>query len=75
MPVVTTAATGAIEAALEISGTLAPRLRVGVKPKMPGSLDRVLVDIGDTVKAKARWSRHHRPPRGWTRRSMPPKPR
>ena len=44
------AATGAIEAALEISGTLVPRTRVGVKPKMPGSLDRVLVDIGDTVK-------------------------
>ena len=44
------AANGAIEAALEISGTLVPRTRVGVKPKMPGSLDRVLVDIGDTVR-------------------------
>jgi RND family efflux transporter MFP subunit len=49
VPVVT-ATTGAVDAALEISGTLAPRTRVGVKPKMPGSLDRVLVDIGDVVR-------------------------
>jgi RND family efflux transporter MFP subunit len=39
----------AIEAALEISGTLAPRTRVAVKPKLPGTLERVLVDIGDAV--------------------------
>lgn len=40
---------GSIEAALEISGTLAPRSRVAVKPKLPGAIDRVLVDIGDAV--------------------------
>lgn len=41
-----------LESALEISGTLAPRSRVAVKPKLPGaSLERVLVDIGDAVKA------------------------
>lgn len=38
-----------IESALEISGTLAPRSRVAVKPKLPGTLDRVFVDIGDAV--------------------------
>lgn len=48
VPVVT-ATTGTIEASLEISGTLAPRTRVAVKPKLPGSLDRVFVDIGDAV--------------------------
>jgi RND family efflux transporter MFP subunit len=46
-----TASVGTIESALEISGTLAPRSRVPVKPKLPGTLDRVLVDIGDAVKA------------------------
>ena len=40
-----------IQAALEISGTLTPRTRVGVKPKLPGRLDRVLVDIGNRVTA------------------------
>lgn len=45
------ATTGDIESALEISGTLAPRSRVPVKPKLPGTLDRVLVDIGDAVTA------------------------
>ena len=48
VPVVT-ATTGSIQSALEISGTLAPRSRVAVKPKLPGTLDRVLVDIGDAV--------------------------
>src|SRR6478736_5959413 len=37
------------EAAPEISGTLAPRSRVAVKPKLPGAIDRVFVDIGDAV--------------------------
>lgn len=45
------ATVGTIESALEISGTLAPRTRVGVKPKLPGRLERVLVDIGDRVTA------------------------
>ena len=50
MPVVT-ATVGSIEASLEISGTLAPRSRVPVKPRLPGTLERVLVDIGDAVTA------------------------
>jgi HlyD family secretion protein len=40
---------GTIQSTLEISGTLTPRTRVGVKPKVPGRLERVLVDIGDRV--------------------------
>lgn len=39
-----------VEASLEISGTLAPRSRVAVKPKLPGTLERILVDIGDAVR-------------------------
>ena len=47
----TVAATiGAIESALEISGTLTPVSRVAVKPKLPGTIERMLVDIGDAVK-------------------------
>jgi len=45
------ATVGTIQSTLEISGTLTPRTRVGVKPKLPGRLDRVLVDIGDRVAA------------------------
>jgi RND family efflux transporter MFP subunit len=48
VPVVT-ASVGVIEASLEISGTLAPRSRVAVKPKLPGTIERMLVDIGDPV--------------------------
>jgi RND family efflux transporter MFP subunit len=48
VPIVT-ASLGSIEASLDLSGTLAPRSRVGVKPKLPGTLERVLVDIGDAV--------------------------
>ena len=48
---ISTAAIGTVEASLEISGTLAPRTRVGIKPKLPGTLERVLVDIGDAVTA------------------------
>lgn len=44
-------APGTIESALEISGTLAARTRVGLKPKLPGRLESVLVDIGDRVAA------------------------
>ncbi len=50
VPVVS-ATTGDIESSLEISGTLAPRSRVAVKPKLPGTLERMLVDIGDAVSA------------------------
>jgi RND family efflux transporter MFP subunit len=45
------ASVGKIESALEISGTLAARSRVGVQPKLPGRLERVLVDIGARVAA------------------------
>lgn len=46
---VTTVVTGSIEAALEVSGTLAPQRRVAVKPRLSGALEAVLVDIGDPV--------------------------
>lgn len=44
------ASTGTVQSVLEISGTLAARTRVGVKPKVPGRLERVFVDIGDRVR-------------------------
>ena len=44
-----TAVAGPIESALEVSGTLAPISRVAVKPRLPGAIERVLVDIGDAV--------------------------
>jgi len=50
VPVVT-AEIGTIESSLEISGTLAPRSRVAVKSKLPGTLERVFVDIGDAVES------------------------
>ena len=43
------ASVATIESALEISGTLAPRSRVAVKSKLPGTIERMLVDIGDAV--------------------------
>ena len=43
------ASVGVMESSLEISGTLAPRSRVAVKPKLPGTIERMLVDIGDPV--------------------------
>lgn len=43
------ATSGTIESSLEISGTLTPRTRVAVKPKLPGTLERIFVDIGDAV--------------------------
>jgi len=44
-----TATVGSVESALEISGTLTPLSRVAVKPKLPGTIERMLVDIGDAV--------------------------
>jgi RND family efflux transporter MFP subunit len=44
------ATAGTIEAALELSGNLVPRARVGLKPRVPGAIERVLVDIGQTVR-------------------------
>jgi len=40
---------GTIESSLEISGTLAPRSRVAVKSKVPGTIERMFVDIGSAV--------------------------
>ena len=51
------AAVGNIESTLEISGALAPRSRVAVKPKLPGTIERMLVDIGDAV-AMGQTDRH-----------------
>jgi RND family efflux transporter MFP subunit len=48
---VVTASVATLEATLEISGTLAPRARVGIKPRLPGTLEKVLADIGDAVSA------------------------
>lgn len=44
------ATSGTVESAIEFSGTLAARSRVGVKPKVPGRLEQVLVEIGDRVQ-------------------------
>jgi RND family efflux transporter MFP subunit len=44
------ATAGTIEATLELSGNLAPRARVGLKPRVPGALERILVDIGMPVR-------------------------
>jgi RND family efflux transporter MFP subunit len=38
-----------IESTLQLSGTLTPRTRVGVKSTLPGTLSRMAVDIGDRV--------------------------
>jgi RND family efflux transporter MFP subunit len=43
------AVVGDVESSLEISGTLTPRSRVAVKPRLPGALEQILVDIGDPV--------------------------
>jgi RND family efflux transporter MFP subunit len=40
-----------LESALQISGSLTPRTRVAVAAKLPGTLSRVAVDIGDRVRA------------------------
>lgn len=45
-----TAQSGTIEAALELSGNLAPQARVGVKPRVPGAIEKLLVDIGTPVR-------------------------
>jgi RND family efflux transporter MFP subunit len=45
-----TATAGTIESTLELSGNLAPRARVGLKPRVPGALEQILVDIGAAVR-------------------------
>jgi membrane fusion protein (multidrug efflux system) len=44
------AVAGTIESTIELSGNLVPRARVGLKPRVPGAIERVLVDIGATVR-------------------------
>ncbi|MBP7778754.1 MAG: efflux RND transporter periplasmic adaptor subunit [Acidobacteria bacterium] len=44
------AQSGTLEATLELSGNLAPQARVGVKPRVPGALESVLVRIGSPVR-------------------------
>ncbi len=46
---VVTVGTGDLTASLAISGSVSPRSRVAVIPKMSGTLQRVAVDIGDRV--------------------------
>jgi RND family efflux transporter MFP subunit len=46
-----TVATADIESSLQISGSLVPQARVNVMSKLPGTLARVAVDIGDAVRA------------------------
>ncbi|MBE3132642.1 MAG: efflux RND transporter periplasmic adaptor subunit, partial [Acidobacteria bacterium] len=43
------AVTADIESSLQISGSLAAQSRVGVTPRVPGRLERVVVDLGDRV--------------------------
>ena len=40
-----------LESTLQISGNLAPRTRVAIFAKLPGTLSRVAVEIGDRVRA------------------------
>src|SRR5262245_4432717 len=40
---------GTVESAIEISGNLAPEKRVDIRSKLPGTLDKVLVQLGDRV--------------------------
>lgn len=42
-----------VESAIEISGNLAPQTRVNVFSKVPGTIDRVFVKLGDRVAAGA----------------------
>jgi RND family efflux transporter MFP subunit len=41
--------TGTVESAIELSGNLAPETRVDIRSKLPGSLERVMVQLGDSV--------------------------
>ena len=46
-----TVALADVESVLDISGSLMPDQRVGVIAKLPGTLSRVAVDLGDRVRA------------------------
>ena len=43
------AESGTLESAIELSGNLAPETRVDIRSKLPGSLEKVLVQLGDAV--------------------------
>lgn len=47
------AATGSVESAIEISGSLAPQSRVGIYARLGGTLDKVVVKLGDRVNQGA----------------------
>ncbi len=47
---VVTVSASPFEEAVELSGTLTPRSRVPVRPRLPGTLERVLVELGDAVR-------------------------
>lgn len=49
VPALTVSATD-LESTLQISGSLVPQARVAVMSKLPGTLSRVAVEIGDTVR-------------------------
>lgn len=51
--IVTEAATGTVESAIELAGNLAPQTRVEVHAKLAGTLDAVLVRLGDRVREGA----------------------
>ena len=46
-----TVGTTDLESTLEISGNLVPQTRVAILAKLPGTLSRVAVQIGDRVRA------------------------
>jgi HlyD family secretion protein len=45
-----TVAVGDIESVLQISGSLTPQTRVAILSKVPGTLSRITVDLGDRVR-------------------------
>lgn len=46
-----TVALADLESALQISGNLTPQTRVAILSKLPGTLSRIMVDLGDRVRA------------------------
>jgi HlyD family secretion protein len=47
----TTVGVADLESALQVTGNLAPRTRVALRAKLPGTLSSITVDIGDRVRA------------------------
>jgi multidrug efflux pump subunit AcrA (membrane-fusion protein) len=50
-----TVGTTDLESTLQISGNLVPQTRVAILAKLPGTLSRVAVQIGDPCRAARRW--------------------